>query len=245
MDNTRKIEQLKSIVDRSRYLVCICEKGMQRELGYRDMMDSDAAYDIERKYGHATEEIFNSAFYATRKEQFFEFYKNEVLSAEQSPGEGFQTLCKLEEAGKLRAIITTGIYSLPQRAGCKNVIELHGNINNNECPHCHKKYDVDFIRRASRVPHCTQCNTVIRPGVYLFGEMLDNGVMTRAMEEIERADVLMICGSGMEGLTTSNCIQYFNGDKVVLINEEPHYSDGRADLVIYAEIKHVLAQLVE
>lgn len=244
MGNARKIEQLKGIIEKSKYLVCICEKGMMDETGYKDLEYSDKAYDVEEKYGYATEEIFNSAFYATRQEQFFEFYRNEILSANVKTNEAYHALKTLEEKGKLKAIITTGIYALLQKAGCKNVIELHGNIEKNECPRCHKRYNMDFMRSCKKVPLCTECGAVIRPGVYLFGEMLDNSVMTRAMQETERADVLLVCGSSFNGETCSNCIQYFNGSKVVLINTEPNYADSKADMVIYDKTANVLKQLI-
>ncbi|MCI8371993.1 MAG: NAD-dependent deacetylase [Lachnospiraceae bacterium] len=240
----QKVEQLKKIIEASSYLVCICEKGMLEETGYKDLEYSDTAYDVEEKYGYATEEIFNSAFYATRKEQFFDFYKTEILSADVNPNDGYKVLKVLEDRGKLKSIITTGIYSLPQRVGCKSVIELHGNINSNECPHCHKKYTIDFMKNNNKVPLCTECGSVVRPGVYLYGEMLDNSVMTSAMQETERADVLMICGSSFNGLTCTNCVQYFNGNKIVLINREPNYADSKADLVIYGEVSEILSMLV-
>lgn len=232
------------MIEESRYLVCICEEGMQQEAGYRDLEYSDDAYEIEDKYGHAAEEIFNSAFYATRKEQFFEFYRQEILSQEYMPGAGFEALKKLEDYGKLKAILTTSIYALPERAGCRNVIELHGSIRKNECPHCHKRYPVDDIRQEKKVPICKECGAVIRPGVFLYGEMLDNAVMTRAMQEVEKADVLLICGANLNGKTCSNCIQYFNGDKVVIITDTPHFTDSRASLVIYDRVMDVLPQLV-
>lgn len=244
MDNRHKIEQLRHMIDESRYLVCICEQGMQEEIGYRDYEYSDAAYEIEKKYGHATEEIFNSAFYATRKEQFFEFYRQEILSEEHNPGAGFEALKKLEDCGRLKAVLTTSIYALPERAGCKNVIELHGSIENNECPHCHRRYSLDYIKNQKKVPICQDCGAVIRPGVYLYGEMLDNAVMTHAMQEVEKADVLLICGANLNGKTCSNCVQYFNGDKVVIITDTPHFMDNRASLVIYDRVADVLPQLV-
>lgn len=245
MDNAQKIEKVKQIIENSQYLVCLCEKGMLEETGYKDLEYSDTAYDVEEQYGHATEEIFNSAFYATRKEQFFHFYRNEILCANVNPNKGYEALKVLEDRGRLKTIITTGIYSLPQRVGCQNVIELHGNINRNECPHCHKKYSVEFMRNAQKVPVCTECGTVVRPGVFLYGEMLDNAVMTQAMQETEKADVLLVCGSSFNGLTCSNCVRYFKGEKIILINRENNYADKKADIVIYGEVSEVLSQLVK
>lgn len=244
MGTERKIRQLKSVVENSRYLVCICGLGMQVEAGSTDFEDSDVSYEMEERYGYAFEEIFNTAFYSTRKEPFFKFYRQEFMLKEVQPNEAYKVLGKLEKDGKLRAVITPGVYSLPQKAGCRRVIELHGNISKNECPHCKKEYSRDFIKNSTKVPLCTECGSVIRPGVFLYGEMVDNSVITKAMEEVGRADVLMICGTNLNEQTCKNCIQYFHGDKVVIINSTPHFTDEKADLVIYDQVKNVLPKLI-
>lgn len=241
----RKINQLKNVVENSRYLVCICGLGMQVESGSTDFDDSDVSYDIEGRYGYAFEEIFNTAFYSNRKEPFFKFYRQEFIQKEIYPNEAYKTLGKLEQNGKLRAVITAGVHSLPQKGGCKHVVELHGNLNKNECPHCKKEYSKDFIKNTRKVPLCTECGAVIHPGVFLYGEMIDNSVITEAMEEVGRADVLLICGTNLNDTVCTNCIQYFHGDKVVIINSTPHFTDEKADLVIHSQVKDVLPKLMQ
>lgn len=241
MDNKQqKIEALKKIINHSSYLVCICEKGMLTENGYPDMESEDIACETEVKYGYSPEEIFNSAFYATRKEKFFEFYKNEILSVEIEPNQSFYVLAELERRKKLKAVITSSWYSLPNRAGCRNVIELHGTRYFNCCPHCRAEYSIDYIRTCEKVPLCKKCGSVVRPGVFLYGEMIDNYVMTQAMEEIMKADVVLLCGSNLQTSLGETYLQYFNGDKLAVINHEEHFSDKKADLVIYDEVRNVL-----
>lgn len=245
MCTERKINQLKDVVENSRYLVCICGLGMQAEAGSTDFEDSDVSYEIERRYGYAFEEIFNTAFYSTRKEMFFKFYRQEFIQKEVYPNEAYKTLGWMEQNGKLRAVITPGVYSLPQKGGCTHVVELHGSISKNECPHCKKEYTKEFIKDTQKVPLCTECGAVIRPGVFLFGEMVDNSVITKAMEEVGRADVLLICGTNLNDAICMNCIQYFHGDKVVIVNSTPHFTDEKANLVIYNEVKNVLPKLMQ
>lgn len=241
--STSKLNYLRKIIKESRYLVCMIGTNMKSENGYPIMRDSDWAYDMEMKYNDSPEEIFNSSFFATRKEKFYNFYRNEMLSCIHEPNENYKALKRLEDEGNVKAIITTDIYSLPLRAGCRNVIEIHGSIYDNYCTHCRKKYGVDYIRNSVKVPTCEECNSVVRPGVFLFGEMVDNKIMTRAMEEVSKADVLMICGGNLISPNVIDTIQYFNGDNVIIINEESHYSDDKAMLVINDKVKNVLPHI--
>jgi len=241
----KKLNQLRDIISKSRYMVCIIGSNMQKENGYPLMQESDWAYEMEMKYGDSPEEIFNTSFYSTRKERFFDFYRNEILSKDYPPNDAFKALAALEKRGSLKTIITTAIYSLPYRAGCKNVIELYGSIYNNYCGHCWKKYTVDYIRNSVKVPTCDECHSGVRPGVFLYGEMIDNQVMTKAMEEISKSDTLMISGGNLSSPNIKIFLSYFKGNKLVIINEEPHHSDEKAQLVIYDRVDNVLPEIVK
>lgn len=243
--STFKLEQLRKVITESKHLVCMADLNMQSDNGYPIMQDSDWAYDMEAKYKNAPEEIFNSSYYATRKEQFYKFYRNEVISNEYEPDESYKAFKKLEDKGYLKAIISTGIYSIAVRAGCKNVIELHGNVYNNYCPHCRKTFGIDYIRKSDKVPMCPKCNVVVRPGVFLYGEMVDNQIMTRAMDEISKADVLMLCGGNLTSPNMESNLQFYKGKKLIIINEEKHYSDERAFLVINDKVKNVLPHIFD
>lgn len=238
-------KSLKQILEESRYTVVLSGFGMLLENGYPALRDGEESYEIEEKYGYSMEEIFHSAFYSTRKEVFYDFYRNEILSALSiPPGIGYLAMARLEELGLVQTVITRRIYGLPDRAGCKHVINLHGSVYDNYCPHCGKVYSVEDIRDSAKVPLCTECNTPIRPKVCLFGEMVDNAVITKAAEEIAKADVLLVLGTNLKTYLCQQLIGYYGGDKLILINSEEHFSDKCADLVIHSRVDETLDKLI-
>ena len=140
---------LLQMLKESRYTTVLSGYEMLLENGYPAIRDGSESYDIEAKYGFSLEEMFSSGFYSTRKEQFFEFYRNEILSSlDIPPGKGFVDLAKLQQKGLIQSVITRRIYGLPGRAGCQNVINLHGSVYENHCPSCGRKYPVEYIRQA-------------------------------------------------------------------------------------------------
>lgn len=228
---------LLQMLKESRYTTALSGYIMLLESGYPAIRDGDASYDIEQKYGYSMEEMFSSAFYSTRKEKFYKFYRDELLSQlEKPPGKGFTGMAELERRGLIQCIITRRIFGLPRKAGCKNVIDLHGNVYDNFCPHCGRTYPMEYIRDSDRVPLCEHCKTPVRPRVCLFGEMVDNSVITRAAEEIQRADVLLVLGTNMKSYLCSQLTDYYEGKKLILVNETPHYSDRYADIVIHERV---------
>ena len=238
----RKMDSIKKAIDESQYTVALCGSGMLEECGHMVLKKPDRAYEIETKYGVSPEYIFADAYYSTRTDKFFEFYKNEILF-DIDPPQCAYSLAAMERAGKLQCTITSNVYELAQRAGCKNVINMHGSIYNNRCQHCHKEYPVEYIKHAKRVPLCESCGSVIRPQVSLFGDMIDGQLMARAASEIERADVLLVLGTNLDSDVFGNYIKYFNGSKLIVIHQEPHLKDKNADLVIYDLPGNVLSQM--
>lgn len=240
----KKVEQLKELLTEAEHAVVFIGSRMQHENGYPSLQESDWAYDMELKYGDSPEEIFNTSFYSTRKERFFDFYRDELLQMDYEPNEAYLALGKLEEQGKVKTEITNGIFSLATRAGCSNVIEMHGSIYDNYCGHCRKKYPLEFVKDSKKVPLCTECHSAVRPGVFLYGEMLDNQTMTRAMEEISEADLLVICGENLNDPSVENCLKYFKGDKVVVISDDSNHCNEKAFLLIKDKVTNVLPKLV-
>ncbi len=237
-------QTLLQMLEESRYTTVLSGAGMLLESGYPAIRDGAEAYEMEQKYGHAPEEIFRGSFYSTRTEQFFEFYKDVMLGAiDTPPGKCFYEMAELERRGLFQMIITRRVFGLPERAGCRNVINLHGSIYNNHCPHCGKKYSVDYIRNAKRVPLCEDCNTVIRPDVCLYGEMVSNQLITRAAEEVAKADVLLVLGANLKSYLCSHLLPYYHGEKLIVINSEPHFSDKYADMVIRRRVDDTLEQI--
>ena len=243
MDEEKKIERLRKIIDDSSYTVILSGSGMMAECGYMGMKTPEKAYEIENRYGVSPEDIFTSVYYNNRPAEFFKFYRSEVLQGDVDTSDTFRVAARMEKIGKLKCIITGNIYGYPQKAGCKNVIDLHGNIHRNICPHCGRKYPLEYIKRAKKVPLCQDCSRVIRPQVALFGEMMDSQLMTRATWEIENADTLILLGTTLDSEVFSKYIKYFEGTNLVIIHKEHHHSDSRADLVIWDEPRNVFTKL--
>lgn len=238
----KKIELLKRVLKDSSYTVALCGSGMMEEVGFIPVKKPERAYDIEMKYGEAPEDLYTSVYYNTRTEKFFDFYKNEILR-EVNPGESGRVLAAMEKAGDLNCIISANVYDLARRAGCANYINLHGTVYENTCPRCQKKYSLEYIKNSRRVPVCEKCSTAIRPGVTLFGEMVDSRLMEKTAREIEKAQVLMLLGTSINSEAFYNYIKYFNGRYLVIIHKENNLMDDRADLLIYGEPKDILVQL--
>lgn len=237
---------LLQMLKESRYTTVLSGYEMLLENGYPAIRDGSESYDIEAKYGFSLEEMFSSAFYSTRKEQFFEFYRNEILSSlDIPPGKGFVDLAKLQQKGLVQSVITRRIYGLPGRAGCQNVINLHGSVYENHCPSCGRKYPVEYIRESKRVPLCEHCHAPIRPDVCFFGEMVDNSVITRAAEEVQKADLLIALGTNLNTYLCTQLVNYYEGEKLVVVHSTPHFSDRFADLVIDQRVDETLENIIK
>ncbi|MDY5456732.1 MAG: Sir2 family NAD-dependent protein deacetylase [Bariatricus sp.] len=238
----QKIESLKRALKESKYTVALCGSGILEEEGYMMLKKPERAYDIETRYGVSPEYIFSDGYYSTRPDKFFEFYRNEVL-LDIEPGDSPRKLAELERAGMLDCIVTSNIYNLSGRAGCRNVVNLHGNIYDNKCPHCGRSYSVDYIKNTVKVPRCESCGSVIRPMVSLFGDMLDGQLIARTATELEKADVLLILGTTLDSEVFHNYVKYFDGSRLIVVHKEPHLKDRYADLVICDDPKNVLNAL--
>lgn len=234
------------ILRESRYTVVLSGSGLMAESGYPLLRDGEESYDIEDKYVYSFEEIFSSGFYSARKELFFRFYKEVILKAvDIPPGKGFQMLKKLQDYGLADSIITRRIAGLEDRAGCRNVVNMKGTVFDNVCPSCGRHYPVEYIRDSKNVPLCEECLVAIRPQVCLFGEMIDNGIMTKAAEEVEKADVLLVLGASLNSPLCSQLLQYYTGTNLILVTGSEHYTDQRADFVVYGRCDDFLERLAD
>jgi NAD-dependent deacetylase len=239
----KKIESLKRIIEDSSYTVALAGSGMMAEGGYISVKTQEKAYEIEEKYDESPEEIFTSNYYNTRPEKFFRFYKNEMLHHMPEITASAGALAAMERAGKLQCLITANIYSLGKQAGVNHVLELYGNIYENKCSRCGRSYPMEYVRDSKGIPFCESCEAVIRPQINLFGEMVDGTMITRTTEEIEKADVLLVLGTTLKSDVFASYIRYFNGRYLVVIHDEEHFEDHKADLVIIDEPKNVLPLL--
>lgn len=240
-----KEKNLYQILRESTYTVVLSGAGMLAESGYPLLRDGDESYDIEQKYGYSFEEIFSSSFYSARKELFFRFYKEVMLkTVETPPGDAYRYLKILQDHELINSIITRRIAGLEERAGCTNVLNMKGSVFENVCPSCGRKYSVEYVKNSKGVPLCEKCLTAVRPKVCLFGEMIDNGIMTRAAGEIERAEVLLVLGASLDSPLVSRMLQYYSGSNMILVTDKEHYSDQRADIVVYGRCDEFLEKLV-
>ena len=237
-----EIKELDELISNAENIVCICGRGMAYDCGYPEYWSQDYLYYVENKYGRSLEEIAHIGFYSNRSKEFFEFYREEVLKYKFKPSASFYKLAQLEKTGKLKCVITKDIFYLAQRSGCKNVIDVYGNVSENYCPKCGQRYSIEYIRQSKGVPRCLECNSVIRPDLKMYGEMIDNNRVTKATEAIASADVLLMLDTGYNG-EFREYISHYKGNKAVLIKEHLHESDRKADYIIYDKSKNVLSKL--
>lgn len=213
---------------------------MSTESGIPDFRSVDGLYN--QKYEYPPETILSHTFYRRNPEEFFRFYRDKMLCPDALPNAAHRKLAQWEQEGKLKAVVTQNIDGLHQQAGSKNVLELHGSVLRNYCESCRRFYDVSYILHSHGVPKCS-CGGCIKPDVVLYEEGLDNGILTRAVEYISRADVLLIGGTSLAVYPAAGLIDYYRGNKLVLINKTPTPRDKEADLVVQGSIGEILARL--
>lgn len=238
-----ELKSLEQAIRESRHIVCLLGLKVSTDCGCFDYRDRDSSYEIEERYGYSPEEIFSASFFNTRTRQFYDYLREEVLSHPGEPGPALKTLKKMEDDRKVYAVVTRSIYGLPERAGIRNVVSMHGSVYEYHCPHCGRKYSLDDIKHTTGIPLCENCQNPIRPDIVLDGEMIPNTLITKAANEVERADTLLILGCSMRATLTQTCINYFEGTKIILINEEEDYSDSTADLVYHGKPRDVLPKI--
>lgn len=239
--------QIAEILEKSSYVVCLSGREMIVEDGISSMRNMETAYAIELQYDYSPEELFSAQFFSTRAETFYEFYRSEVLNqAKEEPGVSFHALAELERMGILKATISRQLFDFPKLAGCQNVYDLHGNIyEKNRCPRCGREYPMEYLRDAKKVPLCEKCRVPIHPGVTLLGEMIDIGRMTKAAEEVSKADTLLLAGAYMKSEMAQQFLKYYKGHNVILIHSGTAHGDKDADFFISEQAKVALPAIIE
>lgn len=238
MDN---IETLKNWIEESNNIVFFGGAGVSTESGIPDFRSVDGLYN--QKYDYPPETILSHTFYRRKPEIFYKFYRDKMLCTTAKPNMAHLKLAELEEAGKLKAVVTQNIDGLHQLAGSKEVLELHGSVLRNYCETCNKFFDVNYIIESEGVPVCDECGGPVKPDVVLYEEGLDNYTMSKSLQYIQNADVLIIGGTSLAVYPAAGLIDYYRGNKLVLINKSSTPLDNRADLVINDSIGKVLGQL--
>ena len=235
-----EIETLHHWMQESERVVFFGGAGVSTESGIPDFRSTDGLYN--QQYDYPPEQILSHTFFMRWPEEFFRFYRDKMLAPSAKPNKAHRALAKLEEQGKLTAVITQNIDGLHQAAGSKNVLELHGSTLRNYCEKCGKFYAASDIKNSTGVPRCT-CGGRIKPDVVLYEEGLDEKTLYRAVEYIQEADVLIIAGTSLAVYPAAGLVRYYRGHKLVVINKTPLDRGLGADLVITGAVGETLAQL--
>ncbi len=245
MDTKEKLAELKDLIQKANYIVFFGGAGVSTESGLPDFRSVDGLY--HQKYAFPPEEILSHDFFMTRPKEFYQFYKEKLLIPGILPNPAHYALQKLEEQGKLKAIITQNIDGLHQMAGSKAVYELHGSIHRYYCVKHHHQIPEEEIDFSTPIPLCPHCRSMIRPDVVLYQEGLDEGILSESIAHIQNADLLIIGGTSLTVYPAAGLIRYFphhGNHKLVLINKEEGRLDTECDLVLYGKIGEIFSEVV-
>ena len=235
-----KLETLKTWVQECHRIVFFGGAGVSTESGIPDFRSVDGLYNQQWRYPPET--ILSHSFYESHTEEFYEFYRTKMLAPDAQPNAAHKKLAQWEREGKLKAVITQNIDGLHQKAGSREVLELHGSVLRNHCLRCGKFYGVEAVAESTGIPRCT-CGGIIKPDVVLYEESLDEQVMEKALDYIAGADVLIIGGTSLVVYPAAGLVRYYRGNKLVVINRDATGMDSAARLCISAPIGQVLGQL--
>lgn len=234
------LNEFHSIIQKYDNIVFFGGAGVSTESGIPDFRSVDGLY--HQQYDYPPETILSHSFYRKNPQEFFRFYRNKMLYTDAKPNAAHKELTRLEAEGKLRAVITQNIDGLHQAAGSKVVLELHGSVLRNYCERCGKFFDVDYIKNSQGVPRCTACGGPVKPDVVLYEEGLNDQTLREAVSYISHAQVLIVGGTSLAVYPAAGLIDYFQGDKLVVINKAPTPRDRYADLVIQGPIGEVFSK---
>ena len=235
-----KMRTLQQWIDESQRIVFFGGAGVSTESGIPDFRSVDGLYN--QKYAWPPEEILSRTFFDTQPEEFYRFYRDKMLCLDAQPNAAHKKLAELEAAGKLRSVVTQNIDGLHQKAGSQRVWELHGSVHRNYCMRCRRPYAVTDIKTGTGVPKCS-CGGTVKPDVVLYEEGLDSATIEGAVADIQAADLLIIGGTSLAVYPAAGLINYFRGNRLVLINKSPTPYDGRAGLAVNLPIGQVLGQI--
>ncbi len=227
----------REILEKYQSIVFFGGAGVSTESGIPDFRSVDGLYHQE--YAYPPETILSHSFYLKNREEFFRFYRKKMLFPNAQPNNAHKALADLEACGKLNAVITQNIDGLHQAAGSRRVLELHGSVHRNYCEKCHAFYDLDYILKGTGIPRCGKCGGPIKPDVVLYEESLNQKIVSEAVSCIRNASVLIIGGTSLSVYPAAGLIDYFEGDKLVVINRSPTPRDSYADLVLTDPIGEV------
>lgn len=235
-----KLEKLKKWIEESSRIVFFGGAGVSTESGIPDFRSVDGLYN--QKFEYPPETIISRSFYERDPEYFFRFYREKMLPLEHEPNITHKVLAKWEEEGRLSAVVTQNIDGLHQKAGSKNVLELHGSVLRNYCTRCRKFHSAEFVKNAAGVPRCG-CGGIVKPDVVLYEEGLDEDTLENSVLAIRNADLLIVAGTSLTVYPAAGLINYYRGNRLVLINRDATPYDRYADLVFHESLGNIFSQL--
>lgn len=239
------INKVKEIIRNSNNIVFFGGAGVSTASGVPDFRSATGLYNRKNNSEFSPEYMLSHEFFVNHPDKFMTYCKENLMIDGIKPNACHYALAKLEKMGKLKAVITQNIDSLHQEAGSKNVIELHGNLRDYYCTKCGKSFDLSYVKAFDTTATCDRCGGVVRPDIVLYGEGLDQNNINYAINLIANADVLIIGGTSLVVYPAAGLIDFYNGNKLVLINKDMTPQDNRADYLINDDISKVMEELVE
>lgn len=234
------LEELKKIIEETDNLVFFGGAGVSTESGIPDFRSVDGLY--HQKYDYPPETILSHTFYRRKTEEFYRFYRDKMLYLTAEPNAAHYKLAEWEKEGKCKAVITQNIDGLHQKAGSKNVLELHGSVLRNYCEDCGRSYSAEFILHSEGIPKC-ECGGGIKPDVVLYEEGLNQETLRKSVQAIKDADVLIVGGTSLAVYPAAGLLDYYLGNKLVLVNKTPTSKDRMADLIVTGSIGEIFSQI--
>lgn len=236
--------RVKEVLDRSEKVVFFGGAGVSTESNIPDFRSEAGLYKAMNDYGYSPEHMLSRTFFMNHTDKFYDYYKKNLIYPDAQPNKAHLALAKLEEEGKLTAVVTQNIDGLHQKAGSRTVYELHGSVLRNICMDCGAKYDLDYIMDENNchngMPHCEKCGGLVKPDVVLYEEPLDDSVIMGAVQAISEADTMIVGGTSLVVYPAAGLINYFRGKDLILINKSETGYDSQATLVINDSIGKVL-----
>lgn len=238
------IQEFKQLIQQSHEIVFFGGAGVSTESDIPDFRSASGLYTTSKNESYPPEYMLSRSCFINDTESFYEYYKSHMIVTHAKPNQAHLALAHLEKIGKLKAVVTQNIDGLHQMAGSKNVLELHGSIYRNYCMQCHQFYDLTAIIESDAIPRCSKCGNIIKPDVVLYEEGLNMDVVNRAIQHIQRANLLIVGGTSLKVYPAAGLLDYFKGDHLVLINRDATPYDRLATLNFNESIGHVLSKAI-
>ena len=233
------IEELKELINKSNNIVVFTGAGVSTGSGIKDFRSKDG---LSSEVDIPMEILLSSDYFYSNTEEFFKYYKKYFDITNIEPNIVHKYLKKLEDLGKLKAIVTQNIDGLHSKSGTSNVYEIHGTVYTNHCVKCNKEYDYKYVFSSVGVPHCS-CGGIVKPDVVLYGEALPEIEFNKSIKAIENADLFIVLGSSLVVYPAAGLINYYYGDKFVIINRDKTSYDRFAKIVINDDLVKVFKEL--